>query len=89
MIGKYLNSLGKKSKTAAKILNRVDIRKRNKILQTFSKEILRNKKRIIIENTKDVKLCKREDLIDRLVLNEKSIESIRNTIQMISKFKIL
>ena len=87
MIGKYLNSLGKKSKTAAKILNRVDVRKRNKILQTFSKEILRNKKRIIIENTKDVKLCKREDLIDRLVLNEKSIESIRNTIQMISKFK--
>ncbi len=87
MISKYLNGIGLKSKIASKNLGRVDIKKKNKILETFSNELLRNKVRIFKENIKDVKSCKREDLIDRLVLNEKNIESIRNTIHEISKFK--
>ena len=71
MIKKYLNSVGSKAKTAVKILNSINISKRNKILQTFSKELFRNKKEIIKENIKDVKNCKRGELIDRLIIDEK------------------
>ncbi len=71
MIGKYLRKIGKRSKVAAQNLVKVDIKKRNKVLDVFSKEILRNKKKIITENIKDIKTCKREELIDRLLLDEK------------------
>ena len=87
MIGKYLNSVGSKAKTAVKILNSINISKRNMILQTFSKELFRYKKEIIKENIKDVKNCKRGELIDRLIIDEKKLDSIRNSINQIVKFK--
>ena len=87
MINKYLRNIGLKSKVAAKNLIKVGIKKRNKILETYSKDILKNKKKIIKENIKDVRACKREDLIDRLILNEERIENIRNSINQISRFK--
>ena len=46
-----------------------------------------NKKQIILENKKDVKNCKRERLVDRLILNEKRIEGIRQSLNEIAKFK--
>jgi glutamate-5-semialdehyde dehydrogenase len=48
---------------------------------------LKNKKQILQENIKDVKNVKREHLIDRLILNDKKIESIRNSVNQILKFK--
>ena len=33
----------------------VEIKKRNKVLETYRKQILRNKKRIIKENNRDLK----------------------------------
>ena len=87
MISKYLKKIGKRSKVASQNLVKVDIKKRNKVLDVFSKEISRNKKKIINENIKDIKTCKREELIDRLLLDEKKINNIRDTIGQIIKFK--
>ena len=87
MIDEYLKNIGLKSKVAAKNLAKVDIKKRNKILETYNKELFKNKNKIIKENIKDVKACKREGLIDRLILNEKRIENIRSSINQIIKFK--
>ena len=86
-MNKYLNKIGLKSKTAFRKLNKVSIKKRNKILETYSKELYKNKEKIIKENNKDVKNCKRKDLVDRLIINKKSIENIRNSINQIAKFK--
>jgi len=45
MSNKYLRNIGLKSKIAAKNLIKVDIKKRNKVLETYSKELLKNKKK--------------------------------------------
>jgi len=87
MIDKYLHNIGLKSKIASKNLIKIDIKKKNKVLETYSKELSKNKKKIIKENIKDVKACKRRDLIDRLILDEKRIENIRDSISQIIKFK--
>ena len=87
MIKKYLDNIGLKSKVAAKNLIKVDVKKRNKVLETYSKELSKNKKKIIKENIKDVRSCKREDLIERLMLNENKIENIRSSINQIAKFQ--
>ena len=84
---KYLNNIGIKSKIAFKNLNELDFKKRNKILETYSKLLVKNKKKIISENLKDIKDCKRKELIDRLIIDEKKIQNIRNSINQIIKFK--
>ena len=45
-----------------------------------------NKKKIIKENKKDVKNLKRKNVLDRLILNEKKIDSIIKSIYEIIKF---
>ena len=87
MIEKYLKNLGIKSKIAARNLNKVDIKYKNKTLETYSKELNKNKNKIIRENIKDLKNCKKDELIDRLVLNDRVIENIRNSIDYLIKFK--
>ena len=84
---KYLKDIGIKSRIAFKNLSEISYVKRNKILETFSKELLKNKKKIIKENEKDIKLCKRQDLIDRLLLDNNKIENIRNSLDEIKKFR--
>ncbi len=82
-MSKYLNNIGIKSKIALKNLSRIDFKKRNKVLESYSKLLSKNKRKIIKENLKDIKACKREELIDRLIINEKKIEIIRNSINEI------
>ena len=67
MIDKYLKNLGIKAKIAARNLNKIDIKKRNKTLETFSRELKKNKNKIIKANIKDLRSCKRDELIDRLL----------------------
>ena len=86
-MNKYLNDIGIKSKIAFKNLSNVELKKRNKVLETYIKSLSQNKKKIIRENVKDIKACKREELIDRLIIDEKKIESIRNSINQIVKFR--
>ena len=83
----YLENIGKNARKAFEDLKAVNHKKINKVLDNYNKALLKNKKRIIKENTKDVKNIKRKNLIDRLILNEKRIEDIRYSINEISKFK--
>ena len=84
---KYLDKIGFKSKKAFEKLKKIDHKKIKTVLKNYNSAILKNKKRIMRENLKDVKNVKREYLVDRLVLNEKRIEGIRHSINEIAKFK--
>jgi len=78
--------IGKKSKRAFENLKKVNHKRINKTLNDYIKLILKNKKIIIRENAKDVKKLKRKNVLDRLILNEKKIESIIKSINAIKKF---
>ena len=84
---KYLKNIGVNSRIAFKNLNKVNFKKRNKIIDIYNKELGKNKNRIISENAKDLRNCKRQDLIDRLILDKNKIESIRNSLNEIKNFK--
>ena len=83
----YLEIIGKNAKKAFEDLKSVNHNKIKKVLENYNYSLLRNKKRIIKENFKDVKNVQRKHLVDRLILNDKRIEGIRYSINQISKFK--
>ena len=83
----YLEKIGKNARKAFEDLKDVKHNKIKKVLDNYSKEILNNKNILIKKNLKDVKNVKRKNLVDRLILNDKRIDSIRHSINEISKFK--
>ena len=84
---RYLEKIGKNSRKAFEELKFVKDNKIKKVLNDYNRDLLINQKNIIKENQKDIKSIKREHLIDRLVLDEKRIKIIRDSIDEISKFK--
>ncbi len=84
---KYLKKIGINAQKAFKELKDANHDKIKSVLNDYSLLISKNKKKIIKENSKDVKNVKRKHLVDRLVLNEKRIKGIRSSINQISKFK--
>ena len=83
----YLETIGKKARKAFEDLKSIKHSKIKKVLEDYNKSLLKNKKRIIQENRKDVKNVKRKHLVDRLILNDKRIDGIRYSISEITKFK--
>ena len=83
----YLENMGKNAKKAIEDLKKIEHSRIKKVLLDYNKLLLKNKKNIIKENLKDVKNVKRKHLVDRLILNDKRIESIRQSINIIAKFK--
>ena len=83
----YLNKIGANAKKALANLNKTNHKKIKKVLESYNRSILVNKRQIIKENLKDVRSSKRKGLIDRLILNEKRIDNIRDSINQIAKFK--
>ena len=83
----YLENIGKNAKKAFEDLKAVKHSKIIRVLENYNKSLLDNKQKIVKENHKDIKNSKRKNLIDRLILNEKRIESIRHSINEIAKFK--
>ena len=83
----YLEKIGLNAKKAFGELKSVSHEKIRLVLNNYNSAILKNKKKIIHENLKDVKNVKRKNLVDRLILNEKRIEGIRHSINEIAKFK--
>ena len=71
--------------------NKVDPIKKNRVLKKFSELIHENKRRIIKENYKDIKFARKkkikENLINRLEINEKKINNIIKSINQIIKLK--
>ena len=84
---KKLKQIGINARKAFVQLNNLEQKKINKVLNTYNGFLLKNKKQILRENSKDVKLSTRKHLVDRLILNEKRIDGIRNSINEIIKFK--
>ncbi|WP_440921356.1 glutamate-5-semialdehyde dehydrogenase [Candidatus Pelagibacter sp.] len=82
---KLLTDIGKKSKKATN--KRLSIKKKDKVLKDYRLLILKNKKLIINENKKDIKNAYKKgiknNLIQRLILNDKKIVAITNSIKKI------
>ena len=83
----YLENIGKNSTKAFENLKTLKHDKIKKILESYNKSLKKNKQKIIKENQKDVKNIKRNNLIDRLILNDERIELIRHSINEIRSFK--
>jgi glutamate-5-semialdehyde dehydrogenase len=84
---KKLKQIGMRAKKAFNVLNNLNGEKINKVLQGYNQLLLKNKKKILQENIKDVRSVKRKHLVDRLILNDIRIEAIRNSVNEILKFK--
>jgi len=88
-MSQYLIKIGKKAKFAFN--NKISTKVKNKVLEDYCKLINKNKNKIIIENKKDIKVARakkiKENLINRLILNNNKISSIIKSIKIITKFK--
>ena len=86
-MSKYIKLIGKKAKKAFE--NKVDSRTKNKVLKNYLFLLKKNKKKILKENKKDVKFAKKNklktNLIDRLMLTSKKLESIKKSVKDIIK----
>ena len=84
-----LVNIGKKSKKA--FSNELDTKKKNKVLKDYYLLIHRNKKLILSENKKDIKNALekklKDNLIKRLILDNKKIADITNSIKKIIRLK--
>ena len=82
---KLLTDIGKKSKKA--INKKLSTKKKDEVLKDYRLLILKNKKLIINENKKDIKNAYKKgiknNLIERLILNDKKIIAITNSIKKI------
>ena len=82
---KLLTDIGKKSKKA--INKKLSTKKKDEVLKNYRLLILKNKKLIINENKKDIKNAYKKgiknNLIQRLILNDKKIIAITNSIKKI------
>ena len=85
----YLFKLGINAKKI--LINNIDSKKKNKVLQDYVNLILKNQLKIISENRKDIKNAKKiklkENLLKRLLLNKKKILQITKTIKTIINLK--
>ena len=82
-----IKKIGKNSRLAFEKLKLVDNYTINSILEDYCKNLDKHKHEILKENEKDLRLIKRKNLLDRLVLNKDRIEGIRHALNQIIKFK--
>ena len=84
-----LINIGKKSKKA--FFHKLNSKKKDKVLKDYCHLINKNKKLIINENKKDVKIALKKkiktNLIQRLILDDKKISNIIDSIKKIIKLK--
>ena len=89
MIKKILTNIGKKSKSA--FAHQVNTKKKNKVLIDYCLLIRKNQKLIISANKRDVNRSinkgVKNNLIERLILNEKKIDNIISSIKSVIKLK--
>ena len=88
-MSKTLEKIGLNAKIAFQ--NKISNKRKNKVLNYYIQLIKKNQNKILVENTKDIKIAKskklKENLIKRLALNNDKISSIIKSIKTISKFK--
>ena len=88
-MSKYMKLIGKKAKNA--VINKIDSKTKNKVLQKYISLIEKNKNSIIRANKKDIKFAIKKklknNLIDRLSLNYTKLNSVKNAIKNIINLK--
>ena len=88
-MNKYLKLVGIKAHKA--LDKKIDTKVKNKVLNKFANLIKKNKLKIISQNKRDVNFAKkrklRENLINRLLLNDHKINQIIKSINNITKLK--
>ena len=81
--------IGKNARKAS--LEKISTKKKNKILKKYASLLDKERNSIIIENIKDIKFALKKrlknNLIDRLIINHKKLDSIKNSINKIIKLK--
>ena len=86
---KYLFNLGKKAKNT--LAQNINTLRKNKVLIDYCNLLTKNKLKIIFHNSKDIKKAKekkiKENLIKRLIIDEKKILNITKSIKTIIKLK--
>ena len=86
-MNKNLVNIGIKAKKAARI--KIDSKSKNKVLVKFLQLIEKNKRIILKENSKDIKFAIKkklpENLINRLLLDQKKLGEIKFSINKIIK----
>ncbi len=84
-----MNLIGQKAKNA--VINKIDSKTKNKVLQKYISLIEKNKNSIIRANKKDIKFAIKKklknNLIDRLRLNYTKLNSVKNAINNIINLK--
>ena len=88
-MNKIMNSIGQNARKA--ILNKIDTRTKNKILNRYALLLDKEKNSIIRANQKDIKFAKKKglknNLIDRLTIDHKKLVGIKKSIEKIVKIK--
>ena len=88
-MSKYMILIGRNAKKAS--LKKVNTTVKNRILKRYVSLIDKEKNSIIKSNAKDIKFYQKKklknNLIDRLTINHKKLDSIRDSINKIIKLK--
>jgi len=88
-MSQYMNLIGQNAKKAA--LEKINTRVKNKILSRYASLLDKEKNSIIRANTKDIKFALKKglksNLIDRLTINHKKLDNIKDSINKITKLK--
>jgi glutamate-5-semialdehyde dehydrogenase len=88
-MSQYMNLIGKNARKAS--LEKIDTKVKNKILKRYASLLDKERNSIIIANTKDIKFALKKNLknnlIDRLTINHKKLDNIKNSINKITKLK--
>ena len=84
-----MNLIGQNARKAS--LEKINAKVKNKILKKYASLLDKERNSIIIENTKDIKFALKKklknNLIDRLTINHKKLDNIKNSINKIIKLK--
>ncbi|MBR2743481.1 MAG: glutamate-5-semialdehyde dehydrogenase [Clostridia bacterium] len=79
-----LEQMGKNAKSASRVLGRLSTKEKNEALNNIAKELMLQRDKILAANAEDIKKAKdngiSDVMIDRLMLNDKRIESMCSAI---------
>ena len=88
-MNKYMNLIGQKARKAS--LKKINTKIKNKVLKKYALLLDKEKNFILKANTIDVKLALKKglknNLIDRLLIDKKKLNHIKNSINKIAKLK--
>jgi len=88
-MNKFMHLIGTRARKALE--KKIDSKIKNKVLNDYALLLYRKKKLILIENKKDIKFAEnkkiKENLINRLRVDEVKLKSIADSIKKISKLK--